>query len=489
MKLVPRLTIAFMLGTTSVLAVDGYVNVQREVEIFQLERTDDVRQVGKTIARDVERIAGAEGAERALAFVRQADIEERPLRIRWVWFDAPPGDPQHPDVLPASAEAEPRLGVYGHDVHGEGRYYLFFPAALPGSRKGALEVSRLESRVKDFTQRTFRSIMAMTALAAAVSACVALAAGRLLVGGPMRAIMVQARRVGAGDFSGRLDAGNEDELGELAREMNAMCDRLAEARARLADETRARIATLEQLRHADRLSTVGRLAAGIAHELGTPLNVIGGRAKMILSNGAVPARAGENARIVVEQAERMTGIIRQLLDFARPRSPDRARHDARELARKALDLLTPLAGKKDVTLALDPGPEAVVEVDAAQIQQALTNLLVNAIQAMKKPGTVRVEIARERAAPPPEAGIPEGEFVRVTVHDEGEGVSPDNISRIFEPFFTTKDVGEGTGLGLPVSYGIIREHGGWISVESELGSGSRFAIHLPPGHLPPGGGP
>src|SRR5262245_38672257 len=151
MKLVPRLTIAFMLGTTSVLAVDGYVNVQREVEIFQIERTDDVRQVGRTIARDVERIANAEGADRALPFVRQADVEERPLRIRWVWFDAPAGDPQGPDVSPAEAKADSRFGALGTDAHGEGRYYLYFPAALPGPRAGALEVSRLESRVRDFT--------------------------------------------------------------------------------------------------------------------------------------------------------------------------------------------------------------------------------------------------------------------------------------------------------------------------------------------------
>jgi signal transduction histidine kinase len=482
MKLVPRLTLVFVLGTSSVLALYGYVNLQREVGIFQTERTDDVRQVGKTITADVERIAKAEGAARALAFVEEANREEKPFRIRWVRFDAAPGDAHHPDVPPALvAAADPNLGAFGFDEHGDGRYYLYFPASLQGSPPGGLEVSRLESRVRSYTGRALLAVVAMTGLAAAMSAFIALAVGRFFVGRPMEALTVQARRVGAGDFSGRIDPGQEDELGELAREMNLMCDRLADARARLTEETRARIATLEQLRLADRLSTVGRLAAGIAHELGTPLNVVGGRAKMILVGEGVPAKAADNARIVIEQSDRMAGIIRQLLDFARPRPPNRARQDLVALVRTTLDLLAPLAQKKDVALELAPSPAVVVEVDAAQLQQALTNLVVNAIQAMRHAGAVRVAISRERAVPPPETKLAAGEFVRLAVQDEGEGVTVENLARIFEPFFTTKDVGEGTGLGLPVSHGIVREHGGWIGVESEPGKGSTFAIYLHPG--------
>ena len=128
----------------------------------------------------------------------------------------------------------------------------------------------------------------------------------------------------------------------------------------------------------------------------------------------------------------------------------------------------------------------MLEVDAGQLQQALTNLIVNGMQAMKQGGVLRVRLGRERALPPADLGGPEAEWVRLDVRDEGEGIAPEVLPHVFEPFFTTKDVGEGTGLGLSVSYGLIRDHGGWISVSSEPGRGSCFSIFLPgeAGHFP-----
>ena len=108
-------------------------------------------------------------------------------------------------------------------------------------------------------------------------------------------------------------------------------------------------------------------------------------------------------------------------------------------------------------------------MDAGQLQQVLTNLVMNGLQAMKRPGTVRVRAEHVRATPPADVGGPEADWVRLDVEDEGDGIAPEVLPHIFEPFFTTKDVGEGTGLGLSVSYGIVREHGGWIAVRSEPG--------------------
>ena len=122
----------------------------------------------------------------------------------------------------------------------------------------------------------------------------------------------------------------------------------------------------------------------------------------------------------------------------------------------------------------------LAEVDEGQIQQALTNLVVNGIQAMPRGGRLEITVRRERAVPPIDIGGPEAEFLRIAVRDEGDGIAPDNLRRLFEPFFTTKDVGEGTGLGLAVAYGIVREHDGWIGVESTPGAGSCFSIFLPP---------
>jgi signal transduction histidine kinase len=263
--------------------------------------------------------------------------------------------------------------------------------------------------------------------------------------------------------------------------MNAMSAKLAEMVARVKTESAARVEAMEQLRHADRLTTVGKLASGIAHELGTPLNVIEARASMIASGEAGGELAKHYAQIVVDSSERMDRIIRQLLTFARRRGPEKTRCDVLELARQSSEMVQPLARKKsvEVRVVVDSGDEAIAAADAMQLHQALTNLLVNAIQASAEGGSVELRVESARTRPPPDVGGGEGDYLCLHVKDEGSGITEDNLSHIFEPFFTTKDVGEGTGLGLSVAYGIVRDHGGWIAVESEAGHGSRFSLYLP----------
>jgi signal transduction histidine kinase len=316
--------------------------------------------------------------------------------------------------------------------------------------------------------------------------------GVWLVGRPIKTLINKARRVGAGDFSGRLHIPHAAEIGELATEMNLMSERLADAGKQLAAATTARIAAIEQLRHADRLSTVGKLASGIAHELGTPLNVVSGRAQLIAESvqaggadrigGAAILDVTDNVRIIVEQTRRMSAIIRQLLDFARRRGARKASYDLRQLVAQTVSMLQPLAEKRGVALAIEATTApASAQVDASQIQQVLTNIVVNAIQSMPKGGTVTISLRPSSAQPPPGAEVTEGARFEIAVRDQGDGIAPEVLPHVFEPFFTTKAVGEATGLGLSVAYGIVQEHGGFITVESEPGQGSRFAIHLPRG--------
>jgi signal transduction histidine kinase len=247
---------------------------------------------------------------------------------------------------------------------------------------------------------------------------------------------------------------------------------------------------MDQLRHADRLTTVGKLASGIAHELGTPLNVIEARASMIASGEASGEVAKQYAQIVLDSSERMDRIIRQLLTFARRRGPEKTRCDLLEMARQSSEMVRPLARKKsiEVRVVSDSGDEAIAAADAMQLQQALTNLLVNAIQASAEGASVELRVESVRARPPPDVvggggggggGREESDFLCLHVKDEGSGITAENLEHIFEPFFTTKAVGDGTGLGLSVAYGIVRDHGGWIAVESEIGHGSRFSLYLP----------
>jgi signal transduction histidine kinase len=318
--------------------------------------------------------------------------------------------------------------------------------------------------------RVLRNIVidtaAMAIALAVVSAVLSFLMGQWLVGAPVRLLSEKARRIGRGDFSGPLQLSQRSELTDLAREMNAMCDRL--------------VTTVDQLRHADRLATVGKLASGVAHELGTPLNVVAARAAMIAAGETTPEESREYGGIIVSAANRMTATIRQLLQFARRRGPEKAPCEVRKVVADAVDLLRPLARRAQAELVLAPSDvDTMASVDAGQIQQVVTNLVMNAIEAMPRGGKVELSLHRERAQPPAPLPRPAGETICLRVRDEGEGIEPQNLPRIFEPFFTTKDVGAGTGLGLAVSYGIIRDHGGWIMVDSQVHAGATFSVYLP----------
>ena len=238
---------------------------------------------------------------------------------------------------------------------------------------------------------------------------------------------------------------------------------------------------MEQLRHAERLTTVGRLAAGMAHELGTPMNVAAVCAELIIEESP-SADAVASAKIIKSQVDKMAGIIRQLLDFARRRSPRKERADLSRLIEQTTQLLDGLAKAKNVEIKLAACSDSCfVEADAGQLQQVLTNLLVNAIQAMPKGGCIDVGLDRGDFRPRAVGteGPRMGDFARIKVKDDGMGISKDHLHHIFDPFFTTKQVGEGTGLGLSIAYGIIEDHGGWIDVQSVVGQGTCFSVFLP----------
>ena len=184
--------------------------------------------------------------------------------------------------------------------------------------------------------------------------------------------------------------------------------------------------------------------------------------------------AGQVTRLLVV-------ALRQLLDFSRRRGAKLGPANLRQLVTRTLDLLSSAAEARGVTLECRPGEDPmVVQVDQNQVQQALTNVIMNGIQAMPNGGRITIALSARQAQPPGDPDAPEGQYFCVTVEDEGSGIPRDQLPFIFEPFFTTKGVGEGTGLGLSVAYGIIAEHGGWISVESEVGRGSRFSVFLRP---------
>lgn len=214
--------------------------------------------------------------------------------------------------------------------------------------------------------------------------------------------------------------------------------------------------------------------------MGTPLNVVSGRAKLITNEDMQPEEILESARIIQEQTQRMTKIIQQLLNFARRRKPARTPGDINEVLARVIEMLGPLAGKHQVQLqTVSHGKLPLVPIDSDQIQQVLMNIAMNGIQAMPSGGRMVFDICLETIQPPPDLQTGKTTFLVIRVADEGEGITQENLEQIFDPFFTTKDVGKGTGLGLSIVYGIIKEHNGWIEAQSEPGKGTCFSIFLP----------
>jgi signal transduction histidine kinase len=249
-------------------------------------------------------------------------------------------------------------------------------------------------------------------------------------------------------------------------------------RERLEREVLARQDALGQLRHAERLTTIGKLAAGVAYEIGTPLNVISGRTELIAAGTMSPEAIKSSAKIVLEQTERVAVIIRQLLDFARRGGTEVTRTDVTDLIETTCLLLAPIARKARVEL-LRSGTHLEANLNRNEMQQVITNLITNAIHASHGGGKVEIGTRLEKTHATGRLGGDERPHAVLEVRDHGTGIAPDVLPKVFDPFFTTKDLGQGTGLGLSVAYGIVRDHHGWIAIDTTLGEGTTVTVYIP----------
>jgi signal transduction histidine kinase len=246
----------------------------------------------------------------------------------------------------------------------------------------------------------------------------------------------------------------------VAHELASLAERLT------IEEERSRLQ--EQLRHADRLVTIGQLAAGVAHELNEPLSTTLGFAQLCRKHAGLPPAAASDLDKIVAATLHAREIVRKLMLFARERPPARERIPLTRIVTEGVAFVESRAQKAGVEIRRDVTPDLPeILADPNQLCQVLVNLAVNAIQAMPDGGTLDVETYRDGAG------------VVLAVEDSGAGMPPQVVERVFEPFFTTKGVGEGTGLGLAVVHGIVSGHGGTIRVESRPGQGTRFEVWLP----------
>lgn len=299
-------------------------------------------------------------------------------------------------------------------------------------------------------------------LGAALASLALLLVANHLVLNPIQHVVVMAQKIIGGDLSARVGIRPSGEMGVLCRAVDSMAHAVAEREELLKQATRQQIGRSEQL------ASVGRLAAGVAHEINNPLTGVLAFADMMREKENLDDQDREDLALIIRETKRVREIVRGLLDFARETPFVQKPLNMNELVRQTLLLLGKREAFQKIYMVEDLADGLpLVNVDRNQLQQVLLNLTLNACEAMAEGGTLMVSSSAA------------GGRVVVKVTDTGCGIKREYLDQIFEPFFTTKPVGKGTGLGLSVSYGILQQHGGTLEVESEVGKGTTFTVSLP----------
>jgi two-component system NtrC family sensor kinase len=299
---------------------------------------------------------------------------------------------------------------------------------------------------------------------------------------PILRLRAMSQAVAGGDLEQSSGLLRSDEIGELANAFDIMTLRLRERtdeatrlyaeavqRAKeLADINTRLQATQAQLVQSEKLASVGQLTAGIVHDVKNPLAVIKGLAEELAEEPDMDEYSIDGLKTIRESASKANTIVTDLLKFARQSTPEMQSRDMRDTIESVMRLTEYLTRKGKVEVeAILPERAVMATYDPQQIEQVLINLLTNAVQAMPDGGTLTFDLSQS------------DDDVVLKVTDTGVGIPKENFARIFDPFFTTKPEGEGTGLGLSVSYGIITRHGGHIDLSSTVGEGTTFTIHIP----------
>ena len=372
-------------------------------------------------------------------------------------------DPQ----IPRRATGGDRTGEYGQ-LAGRRVYSYFVPLADAGGRiSGILQVTR---RRRDFDEHLARL---RTQAAAALIGVTFLLVGLVLwghhraLGRHVEGLADDMGRVRGGDRRHRAAFGGTHEMRTLAASLNAMLDGIEQSQRELDERREAQVALEGRLRQSEKLAAIGGLAAGVAHELGTPLSVVQGHAQRLLRQTPPGEPAERNLADIQDQVRRMEAIVRQLLDFGRGRSADPRPADVMQIVQRAVSSVAELSARTGVTIDLRlPEDDDCQVADGAGLEQAASNLLQNAIQASPG-GTVRVTVSADPGQ------------LCLGVEDDGPGVPEGIRSKICDPFFTTKPVGQGTGLGLALTHRVVSDLNGRLEVGTSALGGARFEIVIP----------
>jgi len=328
---------------------------------------------------------------------------------------------------------------------------------------GILYVGILEQKYLDIKQQTVLVFLSIALIGVLVSTVLSYLLSRS-ISGPIKKLVLASKEVASGNLDTKVEITTTDELGKLAYTFNKMALALRERDDKLKEFTKSKIMESE------RLALIGQLAANVAHELNNPLQGIVTYSHLLLEELPHDDPTRDSLEKIVIQANRSRDIIRGLLDFSRQRKPDKTLCDVNNVLKGCVSLLEKQAlfHNIQITSNLDEKLPLTV-IDPSQIERVFINIIVNAADAMDGNGKLNLATRFD----------PVDHCIEVEFTDTGHGIKKENLEKIFDPFFTTKDTGHGVGLGLAISFGIIKEHKGTISVESEVGKGTTFIVRLP----------
>ena len=495
--LTTRLVLLLILALLAITGVADYVRLRQERDRLTARATTDQQVFADTLALAVRRNVSRGRTTEELQELLE-DIRRRPGLIWAAIYDARgaivaagAGSGQAPaqgDAVVRKA-LDTRLAITARLVDDEGGALRYLRRVRwPDGSTGVVEVRQSLAAVDRAFARAVRENVITRLVALAVFGVCLVVVARWSVARPIQALIRGARAMGGGDLSQRIPVGRTDELGQLAEEFNRMAESLARARQDLVAQSEERLRLEREVQQAQKLAAVGLLAAEVAHELGTPLQVISGRAEALARTSASDEPSRRHLEVIQRQTERIATIVRDLLEYARPpRRPAVRVELLAPMLDRVIDLVDGRCRAKRVELRVNgPAGPATVHADPEQLQQVLVNLVGNALDVAPPGSVIHITVGPEPLLPAAgRHGVTRGQaeppLTSVHVLDEGPGMTAEELDHAFQPLFSTKRRDHATGLGLPMVEEIVRAHRGEVEVLSAPGHGTEVIVRLPAG--------